>query len=231
MKDYHGVGAHDNPKKSMGKLYGHLCRNFREIASLATEHDKLTEYAHHRSIEMLKGLEEIKKSLGEKDCTSCVQNWKGKVDSTSKEHVEIMVEPNNCETTIVCGVKRKATVERSRGRLKDLLEQKKSKLTSKSKNTPARRQIAMEEFTCTCESSQTLQGVGHEAYLFDSLPQGYVNVGTGSEQHFQAAQGIQCTNVYNSVRCDALDECLVILGVLKLSIEEVQKIEWKSRST
>ncbi|KAM1595319.1 hypothetical protein PS2_001580 [Malus domestica] len=169
MKDYHGVGAHDNPKESMVKRYSHLRCNFREIASLAAEHDKLTEYAHHRSIEMLKGLEEIKKSLGEKDCTSGVQNLKGKVDSTGKEHVEIMVEPNNCET-IVCGVKRKATVGRPCGRLKNPLEQKKSKSTSKSKKTPARRQIAMEEFTCTGESS-TLQGVGHEAHLFDSLPQ------------------------------------------------------------
>ncbi|KAM2904862.1 hypothetical protein COP2_004532 [Malus domestica] len=156
MKDYHEVGAHDNPKESMGKRYSHLCSNFHEIASLAAEHDNLIEYAHHRSIEMLKGLEEIKKSLGEKDCTSGVQNLKGKVDSTGKEHVEIMVEPNNCETTIVCAVKRKATVKRPRGRLKDPLEQKKSKSTSKRKKTPKRRQIAMEEFTCTCESSQTL---------------------------------------------------------------------------
>lgn len=38
----------------------------------------------------------------------------------------------------------------------------------------------------------------------------------------------ECVQVYSSVRRDALDECLVILGVEKLSIEEVQKIEWKS---
>ncbi|PRQ16996.1 putative exocyst complex component Exo70, cullin repeat-like-containing domain-containing protein [Rosa chinensis] len=37
----------------------------------------------------------------------------------------------------------------------------------------------------------------------------------------------ECVQVYSSVRRDALDECLVILGVEKLSIEEVQKIEWK----
>ncbi|KAM0976493.1 hypothetical protein PS2_019120 [Malus domestica] len=133
MKDYHGVGAHGNPKESTGKRYSHLCRNFREIASLVAEHDNLTEYAHHHSIEMLKGLEEIKKSLGEKDCTS-VQNLKGKVDSTGKEHVEIMVEPNNCET-IFCGVKRKATVEHPRGQLKDPLEQKKSKSTVNTENS------------------------------------------------------------------------------------------------
>lgn len=38
----------------------------------------------------------------------------------------------------------------------------------------------------------------------------------------------ECVQVYSSVRRDVLDECLVILGVEKLSIEEVQKIEWKS---
>ncbi|KAJ6410390.1 hypothetical protein OIU84_007187 [Salix udensis] len=38
----------------------------------------------------------------------------------------------------------------------------------------------------------------------------------------------ECVQVYSSVRRDALDECLATLGVEKLSIEEVQKIEWKS---
>ncbi|KAK7265561.1 hypothetical protein RJT34_33181 [Clitoria ternatea] len=38
----------------------------------------------------------------------------------------------------------------------------------------------------------------------------------------------ECLQVYTSVRRDALDECLVILGVERLSIEEVQKVEWKS---
>ncbi|EEF51795.1 exocyst complex component EXO70B1 [Ricinus communis] len=38
----------------------------------------------------------------------------------------------------------------------------------------------------------------------------------------------ECVQVYCNVRRDALDECLVILGVEKLSIEEVQKIDWKS---
>lgn len=37
----------------------------------------------------------------------------------------------------------------------------------------------------------------------------------------------ECVQVYTNVRRGALDECLTILGVEKLSIEEVQKIEWK----
>ncbi|KAF8399948.1 hypothetical protein HHK36_015820 [Tetracentron sinense] len=38
----------------------------------------------------------------------------------------------------------------------------------------------------------------------------------------------ECCQAYISVRRDVLDECLSILGVEKLSIEEVQKIEWRS---
>ncbi|KAM3704194.1 hypothetical protein ACJW31_04G157200 [Castanea mollissima] len=38
----------------------------------------------------------------------------------------------------------------------------------------------------------------------------------------------ECIQVYSTVRRDALDECLVILGIEKLSIEEVQKINWNS---
>ncbi|KAL4634434.1 hypothetical protein ACB092_04G199200 [Castanea dentata] len=38
----------------------------------------------------------------------------------------------------------------------------------------------------------------------------------------------ECIQVYSTVRRDALDECLVILGIEKLSIEEVQKIDWNS---
>ncbi|KAF6161454.1 hypothetical protein GIB67_009333 [Kingdonia uniflora] len=37
----------------------------------------------------------------------------------------------------------------------------------------------------------------------------------------------ECCQVYSSVRRDVLDECLSILGVERLSIEEVQKVEWK----
>ncbi|KAL4341807.1 hypothetical protein GQ457_08G037440 [Hibiscus cannabinus] len=38
----------------------------------------------------------------------------------------------------------------------------------------------------------------------------------------------ECVQAYCNVRRDALNECLLILGVEKLSIEEIQKIEWKS---
>ncbi|XP_051147626.1 exocyst complex component EXO70B1-like [Andrographis paniculata] len=38
----------------------------------------------------------------------------------------------------------------------------------------------------------------------------------------------ECCQVYCSVRRDVLDECMAILGVEKLSIEEVQRIEWRT---
>ncbi|XP_022857117.1 exocyst complex component EXO70A1-like [Olea europaea var. sylvestris] len=37
----------------------------------------------------------------------------------------------------------------------------------------------------------------------------------------------ECCQVYCTVRRDVLDECMVILGVEKLSIEEVQRVEWR----
>ncbi|BFG37771.1 hypothetical protein CerSpe_240450 [Prunus speciosa] len=93
ITSYNGFGIHDNPKESMGKRYNHLCRNFREIASFAAKHEKLTEYVDQCSIEMLKGLEEIKTNLfGE------------------NQHVDRIVEQTNYATPIVTGVKRKATV-------------------------------------------------------------------------------------------------------------------------
>ncbi|MFS8019521.1 putative exocyst complex component Exo70, cullin repeat-like-containing domain superfamily [Helianthus anomalus] len=36
-----------------------------------------------------------------------------------------------------------------------------------------------------------------------------------------------CCQVYYNVSRDLLDECLPILGVEKVSVEEVQRIEWK----
>ncbi|KAK3224774.1 hypothetical protein Dsin_004636 [Dipteronia sinensis] len=65
ITNYHGGQPNDNPKESVGKRYGygHLCRNFREISSFAAKHEDLTAYAHECSIELLKSLEQMKKSL------------------------------------------------------------------------------------------------------------------------------------------------------------------------
>ncbi|KAM1397558.1 hypothetical protein ACFX2I_015122 [Malus domestica] len=59
-------------------------------------------------------------------------------------------------------------------------------------------------------------------------PDAVVELREIAERMIRSGYEKECVQVYNSVRRDALDECLVILGVEKLSIEEVQKIEWKS---
>ncbi|KAJ0680588.1 putative exocyst complex component Exo70, cullin repeat-like-containing domain superfamily [Helianthus annuus] len=48
-----------------------------------------------------------------------------------------------------------------------------------------------------------------------------------ADRMIRSGYGKECCQVYSNVRRDVLDECLSILGVEKLSIEEVQNIEWK----
>uniref|UniRef100_A0A2P2L6S3 Exocyst subunit Exo70 family protein n=1 Tax=Rhizophora mucronata TaxID=61149 RepID=A0A2P2L6S3_RHIMU len=48
-----------------------------------------------------------------------------------------------------------------------------------------------------------------------------------AERMIRSGYEKECVQVYSNVRRDALDECLQILGVEKLSIEEVQRIGWK----
>ncbi|XP_057983544.1 exocyst complex component EXO70B1-like [Malania oleifera] len=49
-----------------------------------------------------------------------------------------------------------------------------------------------------------------------------------AERMIRAGYEKECSQVYTSVRGDVLDKCLLVLGVEKLSIEEVQKIGWKT---
>ncbi|XP_031477275.1 exocyst complex component EXO70B1-like [Nymphaea colorata] len=44
----------------------------------------------------------------------------------------------------------------------------------------------------------------------------------------RSGYGEECCHVYSSVRRDVLEECLSILGVDKLSIDDVQKMEWNT---
>nr|XP_043618226.1 exocyst complex component EXO70B1 [Erigeron canadensis] len=48
-----------------------------------------------------------------------------------------------------------------------------------------------------------------------------------ADRMIKAGYEKECCQVYSNVRRDVLDECLSILGVERLSIEEVQRIEWK----
>lgn len=49
-----------------------------------------------------------------------------------------------------------------------------------------------------------------------------------AERMIRSGYEKECCQVYCSVRRDVLEECMAILGVEKLSIEEVQRIEWRS---
>ncbi|OIW17770.1 hypothetical protein TanjilG_06455 [Lupinus angustifolius] len=59
-------------------------------------------------------------------------------------------------------------------------------------------------------------------------PDVVVKLGEMVERMVRSGYERECLQVYSSVRRDALDECLVILGVERLSIEEVQRIEWEN---
>ncbi|PON72161.1 Exocyst complex protein [Trema orientale] len=93
-----------------------------------------------------------------------------------------------------------------------------------------------DEFESFGEDDRDAAGRFHErgASLGDDLcvdlihPDAVVELKEITDRMVRSGYEKECVQVYSSVRRDALDECLVILGVEKLSIEEVQKIEWKS---
>ncbi|XP_047973537.1 exocyst complex component EXO70B1-like [Salvia hispanica] len=59
-------------------------------------------------------------------------------------------------------------------------------------------------------------------------PDAVAELGEIADRMIRSGYEKECCQVYCSVRRDVLEECMAILGVEKLSIEEVQKIEWKS---
>ncbi|XP_042511765.1 exocyst complex component EXO70B1-like [Macadamia integrifolia] len=63
--------------------------------------------------------------------------------------------------------------------------------------------------------------------LIDALPSGTINdLHEISKRMVAAGFGKECSHVYSSCRRDFLDESVSRLGLQKLSIEEVQKMEW-----
>ncbi|KAL3818567.1 hypothetical protein ACJIZ3_004472 [Penstemon smallii] len=59
-------------------------------------------------------------------------------------------------------------------------------------------------------------------------PEAVIDLRVIADRMIQSGYEKECCQVYYSVRRDVLDECMVILGVEKLSIEEVQRIEWRA---
>ncbi|KAF4361627.1 hypothetical protein CsatB_018279 [Cannabis sativa] len=92
-----------------------------------------------------------------------------------------------------------------------------------------------DEFESFGEDDRDATGRFHErgASLGDDLcvdlihPDAVVELKEIADRMIRSGYEKECVQVYSTVRRDALDESLVILGVEKLSIEEVQKIEWK----
>ena len=60
LSHYHSEIPNETVKQSIGKRYSHICRTFREIASVAAEHIELTLCADEDAVELLKKLEEKK---------------------------------------------------------------------------------------------------------------------------------------------------------------------------
>ncbi|XP_059626986.1 protein FAR1-RELATED SEQUENCE 5-like [Cornus florida] len=97
ITNYHCIAASDSPTVSVGKRYSHLGQNFREISSLASEHEKLYTYANEHALMLLNGLEKMKKETFLRGTESSVcQNEEG----------EMIAPRNDC---VLIGVKRKAT--------------------------------------------------------------------------------------------------------------------------
>lgn len=120
---YHSETSNEAVKQSIGKRYSHICRTFREIASVAAEHIELTLCADKDAIELLKKLEEKKKELVRAD------KWMphSLEDKLVEEEEEEEDVPN------VCGIKKKNPCGRPKnqknglhGRFKGVLETKKS---------------------------------------------------------------------------------------------------------
>ncbi|CAI8609746.1 unnamed protein product [Vicia faba] len=70
--------------------------------------------------------------------------------------------------------------------------------------------------------------LGDDLFVDLVRPESILNLKDIIDRMVRSGYERECLQVYSSVRRDALIECLTILGVEKMSIEEVQKFEWKS---
>ncbi|KAG7588528.1 Zinc finger PMZ-type, partial [Arabidopsis suecica] len=105
ISSYRSEISNGTVTQSIGKRYSHLCRNFREIASLAAEHVELTMCANEAASQLLKKLEEKKKELVKANA------WM--LPTSNVEHGEREEED---EVLNARGIKRKATVGRPKNK-------------------------------------------------------------------------------------------------------------------
>ncbi|KAG6587413.1 Exocyst complex component EXO70B1, partial [Cucurbita argyrosperma subsp. argyrosperma] len=69
--------------------------------------------------------------------------------------------------------------------------------------------------------------IGEDSWVDLIHPDAAVDLSEIADRMIRSGYEKECVQVYSTVRRDALDECLAILGVERLSIEEVQKSDWK----
>ncbi|XP_010445346.1 PREDICTED: protein FAR1-RELATED SEQUENCE 5-like [Camelina sativa] len=101
---YHPKTFDEREKQSIGRRYSHICRTFREIASVAADHIELTLCANEDAIQLLRKLEEKKKELVKANAWMPQSSDVGLVEE--EEEVEDKEVPN------ARGIKRKASVGR-----------------------------------------------------------------------------------------------------------------------
>ncbi|KAM1127787.1 hypothetical protein ACFX2B_037300 [Malus domestica] len=195
----------------MGRRYSYLCRNFREMASLAAEHEKFTTYAHECLVDMLKeGQASVRKSgaIEQKgqilDGESVASEQKCQAfdgESGVSEHKEMIQLDDKCEIT-ACEVKRKATIGRPHNRYKDPLERRVKPQTKATKSS-IRKGTRLKDCAPFSGNSNEQQVTRHGYPMFNVLTQGpYMNVGTqGSciENGTQAPFLGLFTNSHNSI--------------------------------
>ncbi|KAM1584469.1 hypothetical protein ACFX1Z_037444 [Malus domestica] len=170
----------------MGRRYSYLCRNFREMASLAAEHEKFTTYAHECLVDMLKGQASVRKSgaIEQKgqilDGESVASEQKCQAfdgESGVSEHKEMIQLDDKCEIT-ARGVKRKATIGRPHNRYKDSLERRVKPQTKATKSS-IRKGTRLKDCAPFSGNSNEQQVTRHGYPMFNVLTQGpYMNVGT-----------------------------------------------------
>ncbi|KAJ6831981.1 exocyst complex component EXO70B1 [Iris pallida] len=93
--------------------------------------------------------------------------------------------------------------------------------SSSSSHHQRQESTSIDEKTCRLSISK-------EQQEFDLIhPEAVADLREIAERMISAEYHKELCQVYSSVRRDTLDECLSVLGVDRMSIEEVQKIEWK----
>ncbi|KAM1236727.1 hypothetical protein ACFX2G_038554 [Malus domestica] len=186
----------------MGRRYRYLCRNFREMASLAAEHEKFTTYAHECLVDMLKeGQASVRKSgaIEQKgqilDGKSVASEQKCQAfdgGSGVSEHKEMIQLDDKCEIT-ARGVKRKATIGHPHNRYKDPLKRRVKPQTKATKSS-IRKGTRLKDCAPFSGNSNEQQVTRHGYPMFNVLTQGSC-IENGTQAPFLGL----FTNSHNSI--------------------------------